>query len=135
MDNEQENAPPIAILAFFASFMPAGLEWDICGDGEMLLPRESLMCVDRASYLKQVGMAAAMSQLQMWLGIIAVYVIWMVLACPTTAFGHGCIRVGVFGIVQPWFFGLRLASAVSLARSSSPGTIVFFPVLKARCSE
>jgi hypothetical protein len=63
-------------LAVFGSLMPGGMAWGALWRRRKLLLHESLICVDRASYLKQVGMAAALGQLRTWLCMAAVSVLW-----------------------------------------------------------
>ena len=87
------------------------------------------MCVDRASYLTQVGMAAALSQLQVWLGMATVSVLWWcwVVQQPLSV---TVAYVLVFSALsQPWFFGLNVW--LLRFRSLIPvflGWMVFFPV-------
>ena len=108
--------PLIAISAFFASFMPACMAWGVLWQRRKLLPRESLMCVDRASYLKQVGMAAALSQFQMWLGMTAVLalVFFGVARQPLSVAVASVLTISALS--QLWFFGL----GVWLLRFRSP---------------
>lgn len=119
----------IAVPTFLASFMPAGMAWGALWQRRKALPRESLMCVDRATYLKQVGIAAAISQIQLWLGMIAgVVLLWFwVLQQP---FSVKVAYVLAFSALsQPCFFGLnawllRFRSVISLFL----GWLVVLPV-------
>ena len=78
------------------------------------------MCVDRATYLKQVGMAAALSQLQMWLGPTAVFVFWYRLVAQQPLSATVASVLALSALSQPWFFGL----GIWLLRFRSP--ILFF---------
>jgi hypothetical protein len=75
---------------------------------KLVLPRESLMCVDRPTYLKQVGMAAALSHLQMWLGPTAIFVFmfFMVARQPLSVAVASVLAISALS--QPWFFGLNV---------------------------
>jgi hypothetical protein len=72
------------------------------------LNRESLLPVQRKSYLRQLGAAAALSQFQLWAGMSAALVLWSLLVGPrpvelaplggVLAFS-AAFQVAVFGVV------------------------------------
>jgi len=120
----------IAVMALFGPVVPGGLVCAALSRRRELLPREFLMGVDRASYLKQVGMAAALSQLQMWLGMTTVSVLWWccVVQQPLSVTVANVLAFSALSQIS--FFGLN----VWLLRFRSPialflGWMVFFPVV------
>jgi hypothetical protein len=119
MANEQK-VPMIGLFAWFSSIMPAALAGGALLRRRKLLPRESLICADRATYLRQVGMAAALNQLQLWLGMIAVFMIWWCWICPQPLSATMIEYVLAFSALsQPWLFGagvwlLRFQSRIPL---------------------
>jgi len=125
-----KGTPPlIALSAFFASVMPASLVWGTLRRRRKVLPRESLMCVDRATYLKQVGMAAALNQLQVWLSMTAMFVLWRCWVVQQPLSVAVAYVLAFSALSQPWFFGLNVW--LLRFRSLIPvflGWMVFFPV-------
>ena len=85
-----------------------------------MLPRQSLMCVDRAAYLKQVGMGAASSQLQIWSGATVILAIWWQLGARQLFSATAACVLAFVALCQPFFFGV----AVWLLRFRSPVPIV-----------
>jgi hypothetical protein len=94
------------------------------------LQHELLLPVDRKSYVRQFGMAAAFSQFQLWCGVVVVFVVWLLLVCPQSVppamlaimlTTSAAIQIGSFGIVA-WIS--RYRSTLPVALGSAP-MIVF----------
>ena len=66
------------------------------------------MGVDRASYLAQVGMAAALSQTQMWLRLAAVSVLWWCCVVQKPFSVTVAYVLAFSALSQPAFFGLNV---------------------------
>jgi hypothetical protein len=95
-------------LAMFGSLMPGGIAWGALWRRRKLRSRESLMGVDRASYLTQVGMAAALGQLQMWLGMAAASVLWWCCVVQQPLSVALAYVLAFSALSQPAFFGLNV---------------------------
>jgi hypothetical protein len=95
-------------LAMFASLVPGGMVWGALWQRRKLLPRESLLGVDRASYLTQVGMAAALGQLQTWLRVAAVSVLWWCCVFQQPLSVTVVYVLAFSALSQPAFFGLNV---------------------------
>ena len=95
-------------LAVFASILPAIVAGLALGRRRKLLSRESLLCVNRVTYLRQVGMAAALNQLQVWVGMTAVFVLWFwwVAEQPLSVMVASLLTSSA--LFQLWFFGVNV---------------------------
>lgn len=98
----------IAFPAMFCSIMPAGAVLILWRGRKSALPRESLMCVDRMAYLKQVGMAVAISQLQAWLGMAAILLCWWQWFSPQIPPVTVAYVLTLSALLQPWCFGVGI---------------------------
>ena len=100
------RVPVIAFLVMFVSIMPVFLVGMALWPRRLLvLPRELLMCVDRPTYLKQVGMAAALKQLQVWVGMAGPLLLWWWWAAQSmspTTIGY---LLATSALLQPALFG------------------------------
>ena len=136
LPNQKDSFFPIPMLFAFAAFMPLGLS---AGSLRLrrgfLLSRESLLCVDRPTYLKQVGAAVAISQLQTWL-FSSVGILGLSWLTTGEAFSSRVAFPLLFSaLLQPWFFGvavwcLRLRSPIPFLVAYAvfvPATV--FPVI------
>ncbi len=79
---------------------------------------ELCMPVDRKTYLRQLGAAAALSHLQLWLGVSLATVLWWMLAVGGRPAYADMARVLAFaGLFQVWFFGVGAWAARYRSRS------------------
>ena len=107
VSKKQDFPIPVAMVFVFASIMPPGLGVGILRLRRgALLPRETLLCIDRPTYLKQVGAAAAISQLEMWLCSVVGVLIWWWLAAYEVFSPKVVLALAFSALLQPWFFGV-----------------------------
>ena len=72
-----------------------------------MLAHELLLPVDRPSYVRQLGMAVAIGQLQLWAGVSLGLALWLLLvARQPLSLTNLAILLGIFTLLQPWFFGI-----------------------------
>ena len=72
-----------------------------------MLGRELLLPVDRPSYVRQLGMAVAVGQLQLSAGMSVGITLWLFLtARQSFSFTNLAFVLGIFTLLQPWFFGV-----------------------------
>jgi hypothetical protein len=129
LGNKAEG-PMVALSAMTSLALPSGLvAANLWRRRSSLLSLQSLLCVDRATYLKQVGLAAALSQLQLWLCMSMVMAIsWQ--CCERQLLpGKVAQMLSFVALCQPFFFGM----SVRLLRLRSPipvlvGYVAFFQV-------
>jgi hypothetical protein len=127
---ENKRASPLpTVFAVFASVMPAMVVGIALSRRRKRLPCESLLCVNRATYLRQVGMAAALNQLQVWVSMTAVFVLWFWWMAERPISVTAAFALPISAFFQLWFFGLN----VWLLRFRSPlafctGFVVSFQV-------
>ncbi len=118
------------LIALVLLFVPMLATMNLTQGRSNMLERDLLMPVDRKSYIRQVGVAAALSQLQLWVGtsIAMVFWYWLVNADPQPRqlsrlalilVLTGALQTGCFGI-QTW-----IARFGSL-RWNSLGMLVYF---------
>ena len=103
-----DNKPPsVFMFSFMATFFPV-----LGGMGRWIvrcrsLGRELMLPVDRVAYVRQLGLAAAVSQFQLWCAIvIAAIVWWQTLATPSPGFDAVALMLAVSGLCQFWTFGM-----------------------------
>lgn len=72
-----------------------------------MLARELLLPVDRPTYVKQLGLAIVISQLQLCAGMSVVLLAWYLLFArqQLSWMDFGCL-LGIFSLLQVWFFGV-----------------------------
>ncbi len=71
------------------------------------MSHELCMPVERKTYLRQLGAAAALSHLQLWLGMSAATVLgWMFSAGEPPAYAEVAGVLAFAGLFQVWFFGV-----------------------------
>ena len=90
------------------SFIPSCIAW-----GSYSRPRAPMLTgglllpVDRRTFVRQVGTATAINQLQMWAGIGAGIALWVWLAVPiASSVTDFAVLLGVCTLFQFWFFGV-----------------------------
>lgn len=96
-----------AMMMFFA--MPPCMFWGgFFRRGRLpLLAHELLLPVDRRGYVRQVGVATAIGQIQVWAGVSIGIVMWgLLLGRQTVSLAAYALLLGVFTLLQPWFFGM-----------------------------
>jgi len=98
--------PMIAMPVMMFTIMSAAMVWGaLWRRRTQTLPYEFLLPVDRAAYLKQVGLAAALNQFQLWIILCVVVVLWQQFAVSQSspflmnvlAYSFLC-QVGLFGV-------------------------------------
>ncbi len=112
--NTQQPQFPLAMMVMMGTVMSAATTWGILWQRRTRsMQYEFLLPVGRAAYLKQVGLAAALNQLQMWIGLAAVVVLCQqILAPQSTALTaivllySALCQIGLFGL-GIWFLRLR----------------------------
>ncbi len=90
------------------------------GDEPKRYNMKFMLPVNRATYLKQVGMAAALNQLQLWIGMSVAIVLWQQLVASQAApfmmdaliYSFLC-QIGLFGLAV-WLIRLRKPSLILL---------------------
>jgi hypothetical protein len=87
--------------------------------------RESLLCVDRAAYLRQVGAVAGLDQLTIWLCLAACASVW--LWCVTGELSLVASVLAFSALSQPWLFGVCLWSL----QCRSPASLAVLGILLA----
>ena len=82
--------------------------WGLIGGGHIpMLGRELLLPVDRPSYVRQLGMAAAVVQLKLWAGMSVGFTLWLFLtARQSLSFTDLAFVLGIYTLLQPLFFGV-----------------------------
>jgi hypothetical protein len=93
----------IALVLLLPTLMVAGALWYRRNHS---LPYESLLCVDRAAYLRQVGAAAALSQFLLWLCMAAGMSVWLLCIAREMPLAEVVSWLALSALVQPWLFGL-----------------------------
>lgn len=90
------------------SFIPSCVAWGSFTRWRApMLARGLLLPVDRRTFVRQVGTAAAIDQLQFWAGIGAGIALWVWLAGPkASSVTDFAVLLGVFTLFQFWFFGV-----------------------------
>ena len=90
------------------SMMLPGMFWGSIWRGRIpMLGRELLLPVDRPSYVRQLGMAVAVNQLQLMAGMSIGTTFWIFLtARQSLSFTNLAFVLGIFTLLQPWFFGV-----------------------------
>jgi hypothetical protein len=109
----------IALVLMLPTLMVAGVLWyrrNHC------LPYESLLCVDRAAYLRQAGAAAALNQFLLWLCMAAGMSIWLLGVARDMPLAEVVSWLALSALAQPWLFGLCVWS---LRFRSQMGSFVF----------
>jgi hypothetical protein len=73
-----------------------------------MLGRELLLPVDRPSYMRQLGMAAAVGHLEVWAGMSVGLTLWFLLTATWQSFSFTdlALVLGIYALLQPWFFGV-----------------------------
>jgi hypothetical protein len=137
-----QKASLIGMIKLFLTMIPTMVVWTVVWRRrtqsmyyEMLLP------VDRATYLKQVGMAAALSQLQVWVVFGITGVLWQQIAEPqsTSAMINALAcsflcQIGLFGLAA-WLVRLGnvtllLAIVVVVTQIIVLGPLLFFITMR-----
>jgi hypothetical protein len=94
-------------LMMFSIILP-GMFWGSIWRGRIpMLGREILLPVDRPSYVRQLGMAVAVGQLQLLAGMSFGLTIWLFLtARQPFSFTNLAFVLGIITLLTPWFFGV-----------------------------
>ena len=109
----------------FISFSPAMMVWGmLMRRRTQSLPYEFLLPVNRAGYLKQVGMAAAFNQFQVWIGVSLAAVLWWQIAAPDQSPSNLANALAFSALWQVGFFGL-IVWFVRLRSRILPGVVLF----------
>jgi hypothetical protein len=72
------------------------------------LSYESLLPVSRVGYLRQVGMATALNQLQLWIGVTAATVLWWRIVVPEQSPPNLANLLAFSALSQAGFFGIMV---------------------------
>ena len=101
------NPPSTFLFTFMAAIMPvigAMGRWIVrCRS----LGRELMLPVDRVAYVRQLGLAAATSQFQLWCGIVVAAILWwQTLATQPPRLDAVAMMLAVSALCQFWTFGL-----------------------------
>jgi hypothetical protein len=121
MTGTTRGMPLVSFPIMFVSFVPAGfVGMSLWQRRLFVLPRESLLCVDRPTYLKQVGMAAMLNQFQLWLGMVVLLLVWWQWAASELPAIRIAYTLAFSALLQPALFGvcvwiLRLRSRMLVA--------------------
>jgi hypothetical protein len=110
----RKPSPSISMPVVFFTIMSVSMVWGaLWRRRTRTLPFEFLLPVDRATYLKQVGLAAALNQCQLWIAFCAIAIPWQWIVAPQSSFllasllGYSFLcQVGLFG-VGAWLLRLR----------------------------
>ncbi len=95
---------PMLIIVLIAQ----GFLWGIIARRRaQTLTYELLLPVDRRTYFRQMGLAAALSQIQIWAGLSVGLAAWVLItAGQPFALANLAVLLGIFTLLQPWCFGL-----------------------------
>ncbi len=106
---KMESSGILPMLAIFAVVMPmcgwvsANYRQASAKSYELLLP------VDRTNYIKQQGMAAALSQFQIWAAMNAIILLWWMIAAPKELPAAAMISILVVSaLFQVWLYGIAV---------------------------
>ncbi len=116
------------LFAFLACILPA-LHWpDAYAEKAPSMSFELLLPVSRAAYLRQLGLAAALSQIELWGILNATLVLWWSMALRTRIPLPGVVSIlGISALCQVWFFGITVLLSLPQVRLT-PLTVVVFLV-------
>ena len=108
-------------FVMFSVMLPS-MFWGFIWRGRSpMLGRELLLPVDRPSYVRQFGMAAAVVQLKLWAGMSVGLTLWLFLtARQSFSFTDLAFMLGIFTLLQPLFFGV----GVWFLRYRNPGMLI-----------
>jgi hypothetical protein len=96
-------------LALFSGILPTGVVGgSLWRRRSLLMPQESLLAIDRASYLRQVGFSAAVTQIQLWLCMAAYCLLWWQLFARQLPAEKVLALLAISALAQPWLFGSSL---------------------------
>ncbi len=99
---------------------PSFVSWSQLAPRNKLLGYEIMLPVERRNYLKQVGIAVAISCLRTWGGMYAAFMLWWITAAPEPLrFGLVLNVLACSALAQVGFFGMGLCLAW-LAKRESP---------------
>ncbi|MHB1035662.1 MAG: hypothetical protein ACYC35_12225 [Pirellulales bacterium] len=101
------NADAVVPMMLF-SLVPQIFVWSVIWRGRVpMLAYEVLLPVDRPTYVRQMGMAVAVGQFQLWAGMSVGIALWFLLiARQPFSCANLAVWLGIFAFLQPWFFGV-----------------------------
>jgi hypothetical protein len=90
------------------SFLPPLMVWTVFRRSRLpMLAHELLLPVDRQSFVRQVGVAMVLRQIQLWAGMSIGITVWaLLLGRQTVSLTNLTVLLGVLALLQPWFFGV-----------------------------
>jgi hypothetical protein len=107
MGQDLRSAGVMFPLIIFSSFLPQGIVWGAFWRRRArMVAYELLLPVDRRGYVRQLGLAVAIGQLQLWSVFSIAIALWsLTTAQQLLPLANVARLLVVLALLQPWFFG------------------------------